>query len=495
MEPDQQSGPEQGTGDAPDRGAQPRPARAEPAMPRRRRRLRRDVIMSKLPRRVPSGPPSGGTRAGTPGPPRRRGPATGARRAKGAAPARRAKRARARRRTAARPKRARHAPRCPPGTPAAPAAVPRHAGFHGEPPPAAQPQRSGSPQLALDGAIEAVKLPLRVGGRLTLRALDAVARGLRGAEAPDRSAARPARPRRTPLERSCAGQPRRRPNRCRSATRTAACWRRTSWATTTYPASTIPPWTALRCALRRRRAAARRLLRSRWTVSVSRAPAVPMTGVLEAGQAIRISTGAMVPREPTQCCASRMPVRAAELVGAPRPVTPGNRSAAPARTSRRRGRVTGREPGRPRGARRCGLDRGGRAVLCAAAPRRDRRHRAMSWSTPRRDWRPARSATRTATPSRPRSGRRGTALPVETVGDDTRDDGRNVERALSADVVVTTGGVSVGPTTTSRPALAELGVEQVFWGVALRPGHPTWFGTRDPARSASASRATPYPRW
>jgi molybdopterin molybdotransferase len=24
--------------------------------------------------------------------------------------------------------------------------------------------------------------------------------------------------------------------------------------------------------------------------------------------------------------------------------------------------------------------------------------------------------------------------------------------------------------------LAELDVEQVFWGVALRPGHPTWFG-------------------
>ena len=36
------------------------------------------------------------------------------------------------------------------------------------------------PRLAVDGAVEAAKLPLRVGGRLTLRALDAVARGLRG---------------------------------------------------------------------------------------------------------------------------------------------------------------------------------------------------------------------------------------------------------------------------------------------------------------------------
>jgi len=37
----------------------------------------------------------------------------------------------------------------------------------------------GLPRLALDGAAEAVKLPLKVGGRLTLRALDGIARGLR----------------------------------------------------------------------------------------------------------------------------------------------------------------------------------------------------------------------------------------------------------------------------------------------------------------------------
>jgi hypothetical protein len=36
------------------------------------------------------------------------------------------------------------------------------------------------PRLAWDGASEAAKLPLKVSGRLTLRALDAVARGLRG---------------------------------------------------------------------------------------------------------------------------------------------------------------------------------------------------------------------------------------------------------------------------------------------------------------------------
>jgi hypothetical protein len=47
-------------------------------------------------------------------------------------------------------------------------------------PPAAQSRSApGLPRLAIDGATEAVKLPLKVSGRLTLRALDAVARGLR----------------------------------------------------------------------------------------------------------------------------------------------------------------------------------------------------------------------------------------------------------------------------------------------------------------------------
>ena len=38
----------------------------------------------------------------------------------------------------------------------------------------------GLPRLALDGAIEAVKLPIKVGANITFRALDAVTKGLRG---------------------------------------------------------------------------------------------------------------------------------------------------------------------------------------------------------------------------------------------------------------------------------------------------------------------------
>jgi molybdopterin molybdotransferase len=47
-----------------------------------------------------------------------------------------------------------------------------------------------------------------------------------------------------------------------------------------------------------------------------------------------------------------------------------------------------------------------------------------------------------------------------------------------ADVVVLSGGVSVGPHDHVKPALIGLGVQEGFWRVALRPGGPTWFGTR-----------------
>jgi molybdopterin molybdotransferase len=48
-----------------------------------------------------------------------------------------------------------------------------------------------------------------------------------------------------------------------------------------------------------------------------------------------------------------------------------------------------------------------------------------------------------------------------------------------ADVVIVAGGVSVGPHDHVRPALDRLGVQERFWGVALQPGKPTWFGTRE----------------
>jgi molybdopterin molybdotransferase len=65
---------------------------------------------------------------------------------------------------------------------------------------------------------------------------------------------------------------------------------------------------------------------------------------------------------------------------------------------------------------------------------------------------------------------------VETVADDPAATRSATQRALDADVVVICGGVSVGEHDHVRAALAELGVEEAFWGVALRPGKPTSFG-------------------
>ena len=53
-----------------------------------------------------------------------------------------------------------------------------------------------------------------------------------------------------------------------------------------------------------------------------------------------------------------------------------------------------------------------------------------------------------------------------------------LERGLEADVLVTSGGVSVGPHDLVRRIEAELGVEEVFWRVAIKPGKPISFGVR-----------------
>jgi molybdopterin molybdotransferase len=55
------------------------------------------------------------------------------------------------------------------------------------------------------------------------------------------------------------------------------------------------------------------------------------------------------------------------------------------------------------------------------------------------------------------------------------------EALRTADVVVTSGGVSVGEKDLVKGTMIELGVEQVFWGVKFKPGKPLFFGVRDGA--------------
>jgi molybdenum cofactor synthesis domain-containing protein len=58
-----------------------------------------------------------------------------------------------------------------------------------------------------------------------------------------------------------------------------------------------------------------------------------------------------------------------------------------------------------------------------------------------------------------------------------------MEEALaSADVVVTSGGVSVGEKDLVKGTLLDLGVEQIFWGIRLKPGKRVFFGSREDVR-------------
>ncbi len=68
---------------------------------------------------------------------------------------------------------------------------------------------------------------------------------------------------------------------------------------------------------------------------------------------------------------------------------------------------------------------------------------------------------------------------AEVVRDDPQAISDALASALSADVVISSGGVSVGPHDYVKPALLGLGVEEVFWRVAHKPGKPLWFGVAD----------------
>jgi molybdopterin molybdotransferase len=72
--------------------------------------------------------------------------------------------------------------------------------------------------------------------------------------------------------------------------------------------------------------------------------------------------------------------------------------------------------------------------------------------------------------------------PVELgIADDTREDlHEKIDYGLSeCDAVITVGGVSVGEYDLVKDVLTELGCEQKFWKIAMRPGKPFVFGTRE----------------
>jgi molybdopterin molybdotransferase len=62
------------------------------------------------------------------------------------------------------------------------------------------------------------------------------------------------------------------------------------------------------------------------------------------------------------------------------------------------------------------------------------------------------------------------------VGDRFEETRDRFHAALEADIVLSSGGVSVGPRDHVKPALRALGVAELFWRVAIQPGKPVWAG-------------------
>ena len=66
-------------------------------------------------------------------------------------------------------------------------------------------------------------------------------------------------------------------------------------------------------------------------------------------------------------------------------------------------------------------------------------------------------------------------VPFARVPDDRDTLRRVLQEALEADVILTTGGISVGDYDFMKELLEELGAERIFWKVAQKPGGPLGF--------------------
>jgi molybdopterin molybdotransferase len=203
----------------------------------------------------------------------------------------------------------------------------------------------------------------------------------------------------------------------------------------------------------------------------------PATAELGPGEAIAISTGAMVPAGADAVVRAEDTDRSGEVVA----VTVG---AGPGANIRRAGEdiragdlLLG--PGSRLDAAGLGaLAAGGiAAVECARRPRVAMLLTGDELVEPDRELGPGQIHDSNAYAVPPLATAAGAEIDfVEVIGDDRGTTTKAVERGLAGDALVVCGGVSVGEHDHVRPALEALAVEQVFWGVALRPGKPTYFG-------------------
>lgn len=75
----------------------------------------------------------------------------------------------------------------------------------------------------------------------------------------------------------------------------------------------------------------------------------------------------------------------------------------------------------------------------------------------------------------------GEPVDLGIAGDTLDDITERVSKAGDIDIFLPVGGASVGDHDLMRPAFASLGYQPVFEKIAVRPGKPTWFSTRESA--------------
>lgn len=206
----------------------------------------------------------------------------------------------------------------------------------------------------------------------------------------------------------------------------------------------------------------------------------PFAGAVSSGSAVRISTGAVVPEGADAVVPVERTTAAEDRVSVP--------DSRPGQNIRRAGEDIPRgavvlQAGTPLGPAELGVAASvGRAELrCARRPRVAVLVTGDELTEPGAALAPGAIYSSNAYSLGAQIERSGADLTARTaIPDDPGETRAALAQALDgADVVIVSGGVSVGPHDHVKPALLELGVEERFWGVRLRPGKPTWFGTRD----------------
>lgn len=205
----------------------------------------------------------------------------------------------------------------------------------------------------------------------------------------------------------------------------------------------------------------------------------PYEGRLESGCAVAISTGAVVPESADTVVPIERVVRSANTVEISHAVEPGTH------IRPRGGDVAAGEVVVPAGttftpARLAAAAAAGAALVsCGCRPRVRVLATGSELVAPGEELRPGQIYEANGLMLGSAFAATGARVMVEpTAADDAAVLREALERGLACDVLVTSGGVSVGEHDLVRAVERELGVEEVFWRVSIKPGKPVSFGVR-----------------